>query len=77
MATTRKTQKNMTTSPVDFEKALTELNQLIAQMETGEQSLESSLQCFEKGIALIKHCQQTLNAAEQTVQRLTVKDDRP
>ncbi|HLB56801.1 MAG TPA: exodeoxyribonuclease VII small subunit [Coxiellaceae bacterium] len=70
MSTTRKTKK---TAPADFEKSLTHLNQLIEKMETGQLSLEASLSCFEEGIALIRHCQQTLNTAEQKIQILTEK----
>lgn len=74
MSATRKTAKKPTTSP-DFEKSLEQLNQLIEKMESGHLSLESSLQYFEEGIALIRGCQQTLNEAEQKIQLLTEKTE--
>ena len=57
--------------PVTIEHALANLEQLIQQMDSGELELEQSLLAFEKGIALIRECQQTLQSAEQKVQMLT------
>ncbi len=67
-----KTEK--TEEPVDFEKALAELESLVEHMESGELSLEDSLKSFERGIALTRQCQQALTAAEQKVEILTGKD---
>ncbi len=54
----------------DLENSITEINSLIEQMEQGELSLEQSLEKFERGITLIKHCQKVLQEAEQKVQIL-------
>lgn len=54
----------------DFEKAITELEQLVEKMEQGNLSLETSLQLFERGIALTRACQKALTEAEQKVQML-------
>lgn len=77
MAATRKTSKKPIITPVNFEKSLEQLNQLIEKMETGNLSLETSLQHFEEGIALIRHCQQTLNIAAQKIQILTENGGKP
>lgn len=53
-----------------FENSLTEINKLIEKMEHQELSLEDSLKHFERGITLIKHCQQVLEKAEQKVKIL-------
>ena len=58
---------------IDFEKSLTQLDQLVAQMETGGLSLEQSLQAYEKGVKLVRECQQALAQAEQKVKILTEK----
>lgn len=55
---------------LDFETALAELNQIVEQMEQGGLKLEDSLQYFERGIALVRTCQNTLKTAEQKVQIL-------
>lgn len=54
----------------DFEQSLTDLEQLVEQMESGELSLENALETFERGIQLTRHCQATLSEAEQKVQLL-------
>jgi exodeoxyribonuclease VII small subunit len=54
----------------DLEESLAEITQLIDKMEHGEQTLEQSLTHFERGITLVKHCQQVLEKAEQKVQLL-------
>jgi exodeoxyribonuclease VII small subunit len=39
-------------------------------METGKLSLEESLAAYQRGAALLKHCQGALTAAEQKIQVL-------
>ena len=58
------------TDPFNFETALGNLEQLVMRMESGELSLEDSLQAFEQGIKLTRQCQQALSQAEQRVQIL-------
>ena len=59
--------------PVDFESALKELESLVEKMEHEDIRLEDSLQHFERGIELTRHCQQALREAEQKVQILLEK----
>lgn len=76
MTASRKIQKKETIPSTDFEQSMTQLNKLIETMEAGHLTLESSLQHFEEGIALIRNCQQTLTVAEQKIQLLTKKADK-
>ena len=62
--------------PIDFESALKELESLVEKMEQGDIRLEDSLQHFERGIELTRHCQQALQEAEQKVQILLEKNGR-
>ena len=62
--------------PIDFEKSLEELENLVERMEKGELTLEESLQHFERGIALTRTCQAALRLAEQRVEKLVEKDGR-
>jgi exodeoxyribonuclease VII small subunit len=62
------TEKSQTPN---FETAMAELEELVAQIETGDLSLEDSLKQFEKGIKLSRICQKALNDAEQRVKILT------
>ena len=53
-----------------FEDALEELEAIVQLLEGSEQSLESSLEQFERGVALSRFCQQSLSEAEQKVKIL-------
>ena len=53
-----------------FEDALAELESIVKSLESGEQSLEASLEQFEQGAKLSRHCQQSLSEAEQKVKML-------
>lgn len=53
-----------------FEQQLQQLEDLVTRMESGELSLEDSLQAFEQGVQLTRLCQQQLNQAEQRISRL-------
>lgn len=55
---------------LSFENALDELETLVERLESGEQSLEESLKEFERGIQLTRHCQKSLQSAEQRVEKL-------
>ncbi len=59
---------------LNFEAALTQLEAIVKKMETGELSLEASLQNFQEGIELSRNCQSSLKNAEQKVQMLTEKN---
>lgn len=58
----------------DFEAALSELEKLVAKMESGEQSLEEALAAFQRGIELTRTCQQGLKEAEQRVDKLLAEN---
>jgi exodeoxyribonuclease VII small subunit len=60
----------------NFEKALTDLEALVEEMEQGKLSLEESLKRFEKGIALSSECQQALQSAELKVTQLLEKNGK-
>jgi len=54
----------------DFEKSLEELESLVEQLESGDLSLDQSLQQFKRGVELTRHCQAVLEKAQQTVDQL-------
>ncbi len=58
-----------------FEESLASLELLVNKMDSGELELEQSLEAFEQGIKLIRDCQQSLQAAEQKVQKLVEGSD--
>jgi exodeoxyribonuclease VII small subunit len=55
---------------LSFEKALAELEKIVARMESGELSLEQALATHQRGLELARFCQQKLEAAQQQVKVL-------
>lgn len=56
-----------------FDTALEDLEQVVEQLESGDLALEDSLAAFEKGVGLVKFCNQKLNEVEKKVE-LLIKD---
>lgn len=56
---------------IQFETSITELEQIVSQLEKGKLSLEDALKQFEKGITLARKCQNVLNQAEQKIETLS------
>ncbi len=51
-----------------FETALAELEELVQTMEGGKLELEASIAAYQRGMALLRHCQEQLQQAEQKIQ---------
>ncbi len=58
------------TKPVQFEKSIAALEQVVTSLEKGDLSLDDALKAFEKGIGLTRTCQTLLTNAEQKVEQL-------
>lgn len=63
--------------PVSFEAAMTELEQLVKQMESGELPLDSSVAAYERGAQLIKYCATQLEKVENQVKLLENESLKP
>jgi len=57
----------------NFEGALVELEEVVEQLESGDLPLDDSLAAFEKGVGLVKFCNQKLTEVEKKVE-LLLKD---
>ena len=53
-----------------YEQALAELEEIISNLENEPSGLEKSVAKFERGKALIQHCQKLLDSAEMKVRQL-------
>lgn len=53
-----------------FETALSELEQVVANMESGKLSLEDSLAAYKRGAELLQQCRDRLEDAQQQVRVL-------
>jgi len=59
----------------DFESALRTLEDIVGKLETGDLTLERSLELFEEGIKISRFCGSKLEEAERKVEILTRASD--
>jgi exodeoxyribonuclease VII small subunit len=68
---------------LSFEESIKELTDIVGKIEQGEIPLQDSLEQYEKGMTLIKHCRDILQKAEKQIEKITEadvtknKDDKP
>jgi exodeoxyribonuclease VII small subunit len=58
-----------------FEKALAELESIVARLERGDVPLEESLSIYARGEALKAHCETLLRSAEARIEKITLGSD--
>ncbi len=56
---------------MDFEDALTELEDVVRQLEGGRIRLEEAVTAYEWGVKLKRHCETKLKEARAKVERIT------
>jgi len=56
--------------PINLEKSLAALEDIVEALESGELPLEKAMKKFEEGIKLTRGCQAALKEAEQKVEIL-------
>ncbi len=73
--------KSLSASPVpdgmslSFEQALTSLQEIVAQLESGALTLEQTIVAFREGSDLAAHCQRLIADAELRITTITDVDD--
>jgi exodeoxyribonuclease VII small subunit len=60
---------------MSFEKAIKELTGIVGKIEQGEIPLQNSLEQYERGMALIKHCRAILQKAEKRIEKITKEEN--
>jgi exodeoxyribonuclease VII small subunit len=61
-----------------FEDALKALEEVVRKLESGEVALDASIDLYERGEALRKHCQARLDAAQARIEKIVAgPDGRP
>lgn len=55
---------------LSYEQAYEQLETVIAQLESGELSLEQSVELYKQGQQLSAHCQKLLETAELTIKQV-------
>ena len=59
-----------------FEEAMSELEQIVQQLERGDVPLDEAIAKFQEGMALSQYCNETLTKAEETVSKMIVVKER-
>lgn len=60
---------------INFEKSISELENIVKTLETGELSLDDMIKLFERGIKLSSQCNKLLDEAENKINILVKKDE--
>jgi exodeoxyribonuclease VII small subunit len=68
-----KKQKN-DISKMSFEEAIKELTSIVSKIEQGQIPLQDSLEQYERGMALIKHCRGILQQAEKRIEKIATEE---
>ena len=61
-------------SKLSFEEAIKELTGIVGKIEQGQIPLQDSLTQYERGMSLIKHCQDILRTAEKRIEKISEKN---
>ncbi len=59
-------------SALTFEQALSELEKIVAELESGQAPLERSIEMYERGARLKAHCETRLEAARLRVEKIVM-----
>lgn len=62
-------------SNIDFEASLNELEQIVAQLEREDITLDESIKLFERGMELTDICRKALKTAKQKIETLTEAEE--
>jgi exodeoxyribonuclease VII small subunit len=59
-----------------FEQAISDLEQIVNRLDSGELSLDEMLEDFEAGTKLVKECQKFLEQAQKRVEMLVSEEGK-
>jgi exodeoxyribonuclease VII small subunit len=59
---------------LNFEQSIKELTSIVQKIEQGQIPLQDSLQQYEKGMELIKHCRGILQKAEERIENISKQE---
>lgn len=72
MPTKKKTAQKPDTETLPFEVAMANLEEVVEAMEAEELPLEELVTYYEKGSALLKHCEKSLTSAKKRIELITL-----
>ena len=59
---------------LSFEEALSELEKIVRALEGGSSDLKTSIDSYERGMALKKYCDAKLKEAQGRIEKITIGD---
>lgn len=62
-------------SKMSFEEAIKELTGIVGKIEQGQIALQDSIEQYERGMALIKHCRGILQQAEKRIEKIAANEE--
>lgn len=60
---------------LNFEEALSALEEIVRNLENGQVSLEDSIEIYTRGTQLRQHCDNKLKDASQRIEKITKAQD--
>lgn len=66
----RKKKNDTQFEKLSFEEAIENLTEIVNQIETGQVPLADSLEKYEKGMSIIRHCRRILLDAEKRIEEI-------
>lgn len=70
-----KLDNNKVDEGLSYEQAVAELEEIVKKLEKGELTLDESINYFQRGVELTKHCRKKLDAAERSITMLIEGED--
>ena len=61
----------MAEKKMSFEEALSRLEEIVGEMDSGKAELDKLLELFEEGTALVRRCKKELDNAEKKIKLVT------
>ena len=65
----------MAKKAVKFEESMARLEEILSELESGEETLDELLKLYTEGVELIRTCNAQLEQAEQRVKMLQMQPD--
>ncbi|MBW8016593.1 MAG: exodeoxyribonuclease VII small subunit [Planctomycetes bacterium] len=66
-------EKKNDINKLQFEEAIESLTGIVNNIESGETDLQASLEQYERGMKLINHCRDILQAAEKRIEKISTQ----
>jgi len=60
---------------MSFEEALTELEEIVRKIDTGQENLAEAVNSFERGVILKNHCEKMLKEAKLKIEKITINSE--